>query len=97
MDTKTESRIIIETISPFVAYGWGHFILSNVQETKTTKDFDNLSGMSRGCALQDEAKSRYENAGLAKCKCIPFEVSESTVEGVNLIYCKSIFCETSLF
>ena len=86
MDKTTESKIIIETITPFVAYGGGHFLLSNVQETKTTKDFDNLSGMSRGCALQDEAKSRYENVGLASCKCIPFEVSESTAEKVHIIY-----------
>ena len=86
MDKTTESKIIIETITPFVAYGGGHFLLSNVQETKTTKDFDNLSGISRGCALQDEAKLRYENAGLASCKCIPFEVSKSTDEGVYLIF-----------
>ena len=86
MDMITESKIIIETITPFVTYGGGHFLLSNVQETKTTKDFDNLSGMSRGCALQDEAKSRFENAGLASCKCIPFEVSEPTSEGVYLIF-----------
>ena len=53
MDMTTESKLIIETIAPFVAFGGGYFILSHVQKTETTRDFDNLPRTSRGCALQN--------------------------------------------
>ena len=43
IDRTKDAKIIIETITPFVGFGGGNFLLSNVQELKTTKDFDNLS------------------------------------------------------
>jgi hypothetical protein len=88
IDKAKDAKIIIETIAPFVAFGGGHFLLSNVQESKTTKDFDNLSLMSRGCSLNKDStikNEKTESTASQKCKCIPFDVSEVPAKQVNFI------------
>ena len=71
----TEAKIKIHFISEYVGYGGGHFALSNVQQLKTTRDFDKLKEIARGCTLQDEQRNEREKSS-PSCPCIPYIISE---------------------
>ena len=81
VDYSKLAKISIGTITPFVSYGGGHFILTNVGETKTTKAFDKLSTKDRGCTLQGDDLD--DKTAEEECKCIPFGVSEIETEKVQ--------------
>ena len=80
-DTSVESiqgisaKIHINTLSPYVNFGGGFYIMTVVKRMKAKEDFLSMSMKERNCEVELREDCRARKL-LEKCNCVPWEVPQ---------------------
>ena len=71
----TSTKIQINSMSPFTAYGRGTYKMTSVKKMKATSDFLGMNPEVRYCEEETYEECRTRQM-LAECKCVPWELQQ---------------------
>ena len=71
---SSSAKVQINTLSPYVNYGGGIFVMSDVKRMTAKEDFLKMPIKDRNCEaeLYEDCRTR---SLLEKCNCVPWEMS----------------------
>ena len=81
----TEAKVQIGTLSPYIGFGGGKYIMTSVKRMSAKKDFLVMDLKNRKCNIELEEKCRARKL-LEECKCVPWEVTEYQVRDILKIF-----------
>ena len=74
----SSAKVQINTLSPYINYGGGIFVMSVVKRMTAKKDFLTMALKDRNCEVELYEDCRTRKL-LEKCNCVPWEVSRFQV------------------
>ena len=71
---STSAKIQINTLSPYIGYGGGRYMMTDVKRMTAKEDFLKMSLKNRKCEVELYEDCRTRKL-LEECKCVPWEMS----------------------
>ena len=78
------AKVQINTLSPYIGFGGGIYIMTDVKRMSAKEDFLHMPSTERNCEVELYEDCRTKRL-LKECRCVPLEVSGSQV-GANIWY-----------
>ena len=71
---EQSAKIHINTLSPFVGFGGGSYLMTAVKKMTAKEDFLKMPLKDRNCKVEFQEDCRTRKL-LEKCNCVPWELS----------------------